>query len=769
MNAMKWLKRLRTTHMLFPWMFSYLLVLAIPLGAYSLTIVFTTRALEQDIQENNSVLIGQMAQAYDNTLKGALQFRDYLWQDQSLTDLLPLRFPLTTQARYDLWQASLNFYNQMGQNALIQDGYIYLHQSKTALCKKSIYDTALLWRILHADMGDLLEQDDWFRALTEYHFSDYYLIPNESGNCRVAILSSIPFMNIYQTAATIVLILDEKAFPSYAGQGGMDDVSLLVIGRKGELISTSNPALTAYLPLLNEGIAAAGAANGSFEIYLDGIRSLVTVRPSGLAQWNYVSVTPLKTLLQKITRLSGWMVLCVAVSGVTALLLAVWLARRNRTAIDAVLRKLHSLSKETVALNGKGSFDQIDGMLDSITRHSDRMDIMVERQKEMLQRHALERLLFSGAQSDRILQEIGIEFRHPSFITAACFFNENLDTNMSGEKLEALLLENAGRLAAQWKSFADIRLLPVNGMIVLLLNAPTGVLNQALEEKMTRQIRLVQQAQMEQHRYFFVSISSEHTGLLEICDAYYESIAWVNYSLIDRPREFSVYFCHPSVESEVSLAVTPIQEEMILSVLSSGNEEAAQRLVEQLCLPFHRAPVSPPLARCYFHTIISVMVREISTAGVRELVEDDLVVMETCTGIKDMQNTLLRVTLRLARYYRNLEEQEKGGTLLEEMLALMRTHYADCEFNASTMAGMMDRSLSYISKYFKDKTGVGLYDYLNRMRIEKAKELIAGSNRPISSLIDQAGFQNLGSFIRVFKRYENMTPGAYQKKQNPEG
>ena len=100
-------------------------------------------------------------------------------------------------------------------------------------------------------------------------------------------------------------------------------------------------------------------------------------------------------------------------------------------------------------------------------------------------------------------------------------------------------------------------------------------------------------------------------------------------------------------------------------------------------------------------------------------------------------------------------------------MRLIEENYHDADFNITRLAEMLGRNLSYLSKYFKDRTGVGLYDYLNRARIAQAKRLIDQSDAPISSLIGQAGFENLGSFIRVFKKYEGMTPGAYQKGEKP--
>ena len=69
----------------------------------------------------------------------------------------------------------------------------------------------------------------------------------------------------------------------------------------------------------------------------------------------------------------------------------------------------------------------------------------------------------------------------------------------------------------------------------------------------------------------------------------------------------------------------------------------------------------------------------------------------------------------------------------------------------------------YISKVFKDDTGEGLLDCINRIRIQEAKKIMQNKELVLEDIAGQVGFTNVNSFIRVFKKYEEMTPGKYRE------
>ena len=73
-------------------------------------------------------------------------------------------------------------------------------------------------------------------------------------------------------------------------------------------------------------------------------------------------------------------------------------------------------------------------------------------------------------------------------------------------------------------------------------------------------------------------------------------------------------------------------------------------------------------------------------------------------------------------------------------------------------------SPSYISRIFKEYYGTNYIDYLNRSRVDKAKQYLCGRSIPIQEIAEKLGFSSLQTFIRVFKKYERVSPGRYRNR-----
>ena len=70
---------------------------------------------------------------------------------------------------------------------------------------------------------------------------------------------------------------------------------------------------------------------------------------------------------------------------------------------------------------------------------------------------------------------------------------------------------------------------------------------------------------------------------------------------------------------------------------------------------------------------------------------------------------------------------------------------------------------SYLSRLYKLKTGNNLFDVINKMKLEKAKEYISQGNK-VYEAAQKVGFEDVSYFSRVFRKYEGCSPREYEKK-----
>lgn len=107
----------------------------------------------------------------------------------------------------------------------------------------------------------------------------------------------------------------------------------------------------------------------------------------------------------------------------------------------------------------------------------------------------------------------------------------------------------------------------------------------------------------------------------------------------------------------------------------------------------------------------------------------------------------------------------KDENIVQQVQDYIWQHYDDPELNVGKLCEDMEKSVSYVSRLFKEKTGQNILYYINMVRIENAKKLLRESPQEtaIGEIGRATGFTNSNSFIRIFKKYEQITPGKYRE------
>lgn len=90
--------------------------------------------------------------------------------------------------------------------------------------------------------------------------------------------------------------------------------------------------------------------------------------------------------------------------------------------------------------------------------------------------------------------------------------------------------------------------------------------------------------------------------------------------------------------------------------------------------------------------------------------------------------------------------------------------HSDEEISLGDVARHAAMSPFYLCKKFKEVTGLHFTDYVSRVRVEKARELLRNPNHRISEIAFQTGFQSLSHFNRCFKRIAGESPTACREQ-----
>ena len=100
---------------------------------------------------------------------------------------------------------------------------------------------------------------------------------------------------------------------------------------------------------------------------------------------------------------------------------------------------------------------------------------------------------------------------------------------------------------------------------------------------------------------------------------------------------------------------------------------------------------------------------------------------------------------------------------MKKALRYIDAHLSD-DLRLEDVASHVYLSPYYFSKIFKEETGENFIEYLTRVRIDKAKELLVDANVSVKEAGIQSGYSDPNYFSRIFKKQMDMTPSEYKAR-----
>jgi two-component system response regulator YesN len=100
---------------------------------------------------------------------------------------------------------------------------------------------------------------------------------------------------------------------------------------------------------------------------------------------------------------------------------------------------------------------------------------------------------------------------------------------------------------------------------------------------------------------------------------------------------------------------------------------------------------------------------------------------------------------------------------IERVIGVIQQRYWD-RLSLAAIARQVGMSKYRLSHRFRDALGVTFRDYLLKVRLERAKVLLAAGHVSITEVAHDVGFSDLARFDKVFKRYTGFTPSAYRSR-----
>lgn len=131
-------------------------------------------------------------------------------------------------------------------------------------------------------------------------------------------------------------------------------------------------------------------------------------------------------------------------------------------------------------------------------------------------------------------------------------------------------------------------------------------------------------------------------------------------------------------------------------------------------------------------------------------------------NIADFKKELGEILNELSDYKKS--RLPAGPNRMEEIKQYILAHYTENDLTAASVAATFQMSGSYLSRTFKDYTGSNILDYIQRLRVDAAKDLLRTES--VKNTAQRVGFWDTQGLVRAFKKHEGVTPSEYKRIQS---
>ena len=127
--------------------------------------------------------------------------------------------------------------------------------------------------------------------------------------------------------------------------------------------------------------------------------------------------------------------------------------------------------------------------------------------------------------------------------------------------------------------------------------------------------------------------------------------------------------------------------------------------------------------------------------------------------IDELASWLKLVILQAVSLIRS--ENDKYSPMIRQILDYIQQNY-NKDISIKLLSSSFNINAAYLGQLFKNETGEMLTNYVNGIRIEKAKEMLVNTNLKASEISERVGYPNTNYFYRIFKKITGISPTEYR-------
>lgn len=292
------------------------------------------------------------------------------------------------------------------------------------------------------------------------------------------------------------------------------------------------------------------------------------------------------------------------------------------------------------------------------------------------------------------------------------------------------------------------------------------ICHERIENMESREVNLKQlRSELEQafHLQATVGVGNSYARWEQIGQSYLEASAALDYRFV-KGHGTLLFFRNTAAQDEVENWYPYVQMEQLRYALQHGQIATFERIVRQLVAQIEENQPSLHTVRMFGYELVHLVVHTFSEDGAgRSKINNNLPDVEQFESLPELLSVVIEFAAEVCEEWS--ERQSVKPAFKQQLNTYIEEHYTDSQFSVQSMAEHFSISSSYLKRYYKEHTGRTITDYLIRLRLDMAKQLLRDTDQPLKDIVIQIGYMDVSSFIRKFKQLEGITPGEFRNEQ----
>ena len=205
--------------------------------------------------------------------------------------------------------------------------------------------------------------------------------------------------------------------------------------------------------------------------------------------------------------------------------------------------------------------------------------------------------------------------------------------------------------------------------------------------------------------------------------------------------------------------------------IQAGDRENALRFFTPLEEAGFGVLSEDPLRNLQYHVVITVafITRYCMAGGMpveTALSLSDLYIrrIDRCTAPAEVHALHRELVGAYAERMHALARRRPYSRPVQKCTAYIHAHLHE-RITVEALCGVSGLSRSYLSRLFRQETGLTLQQYVTQQKLEAAREALEFTDQPITALAQVLAFSSESHFISAFRQHMGVTPGEYRRQR----